>query len=429
MKLNSGRLMAVILLVIMGTTLSELFSQDRQSGSLSKATYTNEVIGIIQPCDLQGRSIVFTNCVLQFSGNGKLTGGKLEGTGNRIETRNSAVLEGVAFQEGFLEGNFYLSWWYVPGDSDKTLNNTKIEEVLNAIPNSSTLVFDRAYSILCNPVFTVKDKNGVTLDFGSSRFYTDKSAGPSSGFFVLTNCTGITMKDLSIVGDAKYHAATDKGEWGMGITIQGCKNVVLENVTIDQCWGDNIYITGGPDGKGAENITISNCRLIDGRRNNVSIINADGVNIQSCTISRTGNLPAAIRATAPFAGIDMEPNHPDTEKVSQVTIKDCHFNLADVGRVGVQNVNNSRGTGFTISGCTFSSMRNAFLFTRSEQVTIEDCIFNALSSNPVVLTDVTDVRIMNNRFSSVAEPQKSIEDNFQLTNVSNSSFENNRLEK
>lgn len=76
---------------------------------------------------------------------------------------------------------------------------------------------------------------------------------------------------------------------------QSC-NVIIDGVTIIDCWGDCIYV-----GSGLSNVKIRNRYLSHARKQRISVNSADGVTIKSCII-------ADIEGIGPQYAIDTEPN-------------------------------------------------------------------------------------------------------------------------
>jgi len=149
--------------------------------------------------------------------------------------------------------------------------------------------------------------------------------GVSSSSYCVINCfksKNITITGGQIQGERFRHTG-EGGESGHGISILGCSNVTISNMSIASNWGDGIYLGTWYDSKtdiytGNEDITISHCEITENRRNNISIIDADVVLIDSCYI-------ADAYGTAPQCGICIEPNKGSCsgdEICSDITIKD-----------------------------------------------------------------------------------------------------------
>lgn len=110
---------------------------------------------------------------------------------------------------------------------------------------------------------------------------------------VLSPCE---IKDITI---EDKNTKTLIGEWGMGINIES-SDVSIYDTTIFNCYGDCIYVGGETK---SNNIRIHNNHLYGWRRNAISLINGENISIFNNIIHDGG-------VTAPFDGIDVEPNNP-----------------------------------------------------------------------------------------------------------------------
>lgn len=110
----------------------------------------------------------------------------------------------------------------------------------------------------------------------------------------------VTLFNANIEGDKHKHIGT-KGEWGMGISIRGAKNVKLFNSVVKYCWGDGIYLGITEKSSNNVNVTITNTLLDDNRRNGMSIITAENLWVNKLLVANT-------HGTSPMAGVDIEPD-------------------------------------------------------------------------------------------------------------------------
>lgn len=117
----------------------------------------------------------------------------------------------------------------------------------------------------------------------------------------------------TIIGDKFTHTG-EKGEWGMGILFKRAVNSSVRGLTIQECWGDCIYVGGK-----SKNILIEKCNLNHGRRQGISVTKADGVTIRNCKILNVGG-------KNPQYAIDLEPNGSDSVNhilIENVQVRDC----------------------------------------------------------------------------------------------------------
>jgi parallel beta-helix repeat protein len=126
----------------------------------------------------------------------------------------------------------------------------------------------------------------------------------------MSNVTKANVIGGALIGERHQHGGTT-GEWGMGITISGSEQIVIEELTISNMWGDGIYIN-----KQSRNVKICAVTSDSNRRQGLSVISVDGLEVAHSTFSNTSG-------TDPAAGIDLEPNLHDT--IDNVRIHDSRF--------------------------------------------------------------------------------------------------------
>ena len=218
---------------------------------------------------------------------------------------------------------------------DKT-NDTKafFEALLEAGQNA---LYDKGCSTVYVPagVYRVSPSDAYSRESGiyvwsntklimdnEAILYVEGSNRPNYAVIKSFVAENITIQGGKIQGE-RYSHKGNKGESGHGISILGCKNVVLKDMFIASNWGDGIYLgtwydSGAKIYTGNKKITVKRCEITDNRRNNISIIDADNVTIERCYISDA-------HGTAPQCGICIEPNKGSCsgdEICSNILIKD-----------------------------------------------------------------------------------------------------------
>ena len=128
----------------------------------------------------------------------------------------------------------------------------------------------------------------------------------------INNSENINISNGKIVGDKNNHdySIDSTHEWGMGIKILGSTNINIENLEILEMTGDGIYISTGNDN--SESISIKNCVIKENRRQGISIISGEKINISDNEIYN-------IEGTNPQSGIDLEANNKN-QKIDQIDI-------------------------------------------------------------------------------------------------------------
>lgn len=150
------------------------------------------------------------------------------------------------------------------------------------------------------------DTGGIQLRSNTSLILSDstviKSKPMSSkGYNIIggNQVVNVVIIGGLLVGDRDNHIGTE-GEYGHGINLMSCKNVIVKDVTVSNCWGDGFYV-GGKDGA-SEDIRLENVVATNNRRQGLSVTHVDGMVIKNSEFSNTNG-------TSPQAGIDIEPNN------------------------------------------------------------------------------------------------------------------------
>lgn len=136
------------------------------------------------------------------------------------------------------------------------------------------------------------------------------------------NKQNVTIRGGKIVGDLDTHTG-GTGEWGYGISVQGGSNILIENVTVESCWGDGLNVQVlYTDLTPPDRVTIRNVISDGNRRQGLSIEGGKHVVVENSSFINTAG-------TNPRSGIDIEPytKTVGTYYVQDVTINNCR--LAD----------------------------------------------------------------------------------------------------
>ncbi|WP_342497426.1 right-handed parallel beta-helix repeat-containing protein [Bacillus sp. FSL K6-2861] len=203
--------------------------------------------------------------------------------------------------------------------------------------------------------------------------------------FYIGQASNVTIRGGQIIGDRYEHdyskvtSIKRTHEWGYGIHIHGSSNVLIENVQVSDCIGDNIWIAadGMMNTSGtytpSKNVTVRKCTLLRGRRNNLATNGCEGLLVDDCDIEEAGG-----DTIGPQLGIDLEgfgENGIKYDHPYKLTVRNCRFK------------NNGRGS---VTAHT------------SGQVIIE----GNYSDNVISYGFSTDVSIKNNKIINDAETKK-----------------------
>ena len=187
---------------------------------------------------------------------------------------------------------------------DGIANDTQsIQKAIDFAPRNSTIYFPAGeYLVDAEKDKQLKLKSNINIELNP--FATIKvipNANTNYELFLLSNVENVYIKGGTLKGDKEEHLGTT-GEWGHGFKLEFTKNVNVENVNIEDFWGDGISFggktyEGRPIDTYLKDVYIKNCR-----RQGISVTNADGLYGQNIHISD-------IAGTMPESGIDFEPDH------------------------------------------------------------------------------------------------------------------------
>lgn len=213
----------------------------------------------------------------------------------------------------------HVSWWgFDAKDSTEFLQsaiNSKVKKLI---------VDKQASAWVTQPLFGVSNQQ-IVLAKGTE-LVAKKGAFHSRGDRLLSyeDCENVTIRGESKDRGKSAHirmnktdyqsSAYEKSEWRHGLAFFGCRNVLIQDLTIEKTGGDGIYL-GAAFGKGPnENVVIRRVDCNKNHRQGISVITARNLMIDDCLLRNT-------KGTAPEAGIDFEPNSPKEFLVNCVVRK------------------------------------------------------------------------------------------------------------
>lgn len=222
------------------------------------------------------------------------------------------------------------------------------------------------------PVLT----SGIRLRSGSVVIFQKNSLlvmRPSNQVYYevlgIDNVNNVKVYFPKIRGEREQHIGT-KGEWGFGIAIQSAKNISIIGAVVSNSWGDGIYInskgvSSQVDSSDSISILIDGSFLNNNRRNGISIIEGNNIEIRNSVISNTNG-------TMPMTGIDIEPNNGSGELKhitldSIVTFNNSNFGIFVSLTAFVSNT--QKNIDLTIRNCTDdgSNYGMGFAFGRTKE--------------------------------------------------------------
>lgn len=206
------------------------------------------------------------------------------------------------------------SWWgFDPADSTKSLQS--------AIDSGAkrVIIEDMGRPWIVTPLLAASDQelvfeNGAVLQAKKGEF-----EGTSDSLLSVIN-----KNNVSITGyGASWQMHRDdydkppykKAEWRHTLQIKSSSNVKVTGLTMAESGGDGIYLGVATSGVTNKNIQIVDVVLEKHYRQGISVITAEDLLIENTIMRNTAG-------TAPMAGIDFEPNHPN-ERLVNCVLRNC----------------------------------------------------------------------------------------------------------
>lgn len=259
------------------------------------------------------------------------------------EMETSGTLSGVIESDLFVN----VKAFGAKGDG-VTDDAAAIQRALDALPNGGTVYFPSGRyrtgaDITVNSYVTlIGDANTSIIE----RLPTDSA---NYAVFAVTGANGIVFRDLSIKGERNAHTGAT-GEWGMGISLLSVFDCMIDHCNISGCWGDGVYIGSASASMPCDCVTIQHSSIYGNRRNGVSVINAENLVIDNCSIENNGG-------TAPEYGICFECNNTG-ESVKNALVTGCRFAGNKYG-VGISD--SASVYEVSVDGCTFGQNNGVYV--------------------------------------------------------------------
>lgn len=236
------------------------------------------------------------------------------------------LLSGILFSllnysEGDAQSRLKPEIWVndIGANGSDTLNDTwAFQKAIDSISGlGGGIVKVRSGNYYIDVDSSIKMKSNVLMNmFDTSRkLIAIPTYSGKYRVILVQKADNVTIIGGKIIGEREKHPGPEcahKCEQGYGISIAGSSNVKVTGTYITDCWGDGIVLYGA-SGVDCKNITLLRVTCSNNRRQGLSILNGDGVMVDSCTFINT-------HGTAPQDGIDIEP---DAGTTQNVTIKNC----------------------------------------------------------------------------------------------------------
>lgn len=309
-------------------------------------------------------------------------------------------------------------------------DTASIQAAIDALSASGGTVHIPSGRYLIDTNFPLRLHNNMHLDMAVDAVLVAKPSTNKRFYVMLIDrVSDIEVSGGSILGEREQHLGSG-GEWGYGIFVRGSDRVKIHDIRVSDCWGDGICV-GAAVGKGitakySTDITLTRVVCVNNRRQGLTIGPARHVRVLDSEFNGTGG-------TAPAAGIDIEPDNPETAEdiviencvirgnkgcgiqvyrnVSSVSIKNCK--IENNGNYGVlmygarqsslmkSTVSESGLTGVMIRGGSSNCQLSGNIFKQNSKKTASRLINNIKNASlkSVSVSGLRDVQVMDDSHS------------------------------
>jgi hypothetical protein len=196
----------------------------------------------------------------------------------------------------------------VPASIDAT-GTQDVTQALNTLigsaPDGATVRFPAGGRFRIDGVVFVSGRHDVTIDGRGSTLvaptdgattpvprYNFRAAWPRLRQHVdIENSTGITVRDLTVVGPNPTGEFKARFEGQAGFAIARSNDVTLDHVAVRATYGDGVYIVGHSTG-----VHVQDCTLDHNGRQGVAVTDGVDITVERCAIVSAGR-----------SAIDLEP--------------------------------------------------------------------------------------------------------------------------
>lgn len=188
-------------------------------------------------------------------------------------------------------------------------------------------------------IMHIESTKKIIVDFFGSTILLKENQYDSYNIINVNKCASVELRNGNLVGDRKNHDYTtisSTHEFGYGIYFNQTISGEVFNMNISNMTGDAII---NKNGESTGTITINQSELHHCRRQGITILDSDVVNIKNTKIHHIGTFDN-INGTSPQTGIDIEPSS-GTKTINKVSMD--NVTIKDTTSFGIINVREDIG--------------------------------------------------------------------------------------
>lgn len=302
-----------------------------------------------------------------------------------------------AFSDAFLPDGTIVNSYFgiIAGDTSPMVAKQNVTGFTNAIAQASTLglsnikVESNTYYVDTSHTYfgnVVNSQNSIflasemNLNLNGATFRQIANDKQGYAIFAIRECDNVSIFGGTLIGDRDIHDYSPSSniwgnshEWGFGVSVQGSTNVTINGLNISSMTGDGVHVGGSKrlsmGGQLSQNIQIDNCSIYNCRRQGISVVGADTMEISNCRF-------ADIDGIAPGYFIDLESSM--DWSIRNIYIHNNQFGVASSTEKEVDNDAILIHQGTSDVSITDNQIEGNILFCYGQNVKITDNLINGI---------------------------------------------------
>lgn len=193
------------------------------------------------------------------------------------------------------------------GRSDDT---AAIQAAIDQAAGTNGMVWVPEGTYLIDPAKRLFMRSHMTLRLAEQAVLKAKPA--SAGFYDIVRFEQVENAHLvggTVLGERHTHQGAE-GAWGTGVMVAGSRRIVIEQVKVQDAWGDGLAVA-----QASRDVRLCNVVAEGNRRRGLAITSAQDVLVQ-------GGRYHSTHGVAPMTGIDIRPGKDET--IHNVRITQAH---------------------------------------------------------------------------------------------------------
>lgn len=275
---------------------------------------------------------------------------------------------------------------------DGSLDDTAaMQRAINALPSTGGTIDVPAGTYLIDALVSLRLRSYMHLRLAPDAVLVAKPNASERSTIVYANkVRDVEISGGRVIGERDGHNGTT-GEWGHGVFVRGCSNVIVRDIHISKCWGDGIVIAGADVWQApmvpTKNVVVANIVSTGSRRQALSVGYVRDVKIYDSEFSNSNG-------TTPQCGVDLEPENGNTSY--KVLFENCL--VRGNARYGMLLYKGAQGV--TVRRCTVEDNGSCGIVTRNAVATyiVSSTIRNNSATGLFIQDGTRNCQVSQNAF-------------------------------